>query len=131
VSDNESKALKSGAEGWFADLTRRGRIEVEDDMAAEEKQSIEATEPEFPLLDIPDDVLLPIADRASYQWLEDDGVWAATVPDFRGVIATGATHVACRDDLIKGLREWISFRLSRKLTVPDVAGVGFRGYAVR
>ena len=84
----------------------------------------------FPVLDIPDDVLRPIADYASYQWLEDDAVWAATIPAFRGVIATGA-QAACREELVSVLREWLSFKVWRRLPVPDIPGLDVRAYAAR
>jgi predicted RNase H-like HicB family nuclease len=86
----------------------------------------------FPVLDIPDDVLRPVADyRASYTWSENDRLWIASLPECRGVIATGESHVACRDDLIEALRTWISFRVWRELDVPDLPGVDVRAYASR
>ncbi len=59
--------------------------------------------------------------RARYTKLED-GTFAATVAGLRGVIATGPTLEACRDDLTEVLEEWVLVRVARGLAVPVLGG---------
>ncbi len=55
--------------------------------------------------------------RARYSPL-DDGSYCATVPGLRGVIATGATLEACRDQLAEVIEGWILVRVARGLPIP-------------
>jgi predicted RNase H-like HicB family nuclease len=55
--------------------------------------------------------------RAQYQHLED-GSFCATVPSLRGVIATGASLEACRDQLTEVIEEWILVRVANHLPIP-------------
>ena len=59
--------------------------------------------------------------RARYTQLED-GTFAVTVIGLRGVIATGPTLEACRDDLTEVVEEWVLVRVARGLAVPSLAG---------
>jgi predicted RNase H-like HicB family nuclease len=59
--------------------------------------------------------------RAHYQQL-DDGSFCATVAGLRGVIATGETLEACRDQLGEVIEEWILVRVARGLSVPAIGG---------
>ena len=52
----------------------------------------------------------------------DGGVFCATVPGLRGVIATGPTLEACRDQLAEVVEEWILVRVARGLRVPPLGG---------
>lgn len=61
--------------------------------------------------------------RAKYETLEN-GTYMATVDSLRGVIATGETIEACREDLIEVIEEWITIRLQRGLDIPTVDGHG-------
>jgi predicted RNase H-like HicB family nuclease len=53
----------------------------------------------------------------------DRGAFAATVPGLRGVLATGPTLEACRDQLAEVVEEWVLVRVSRGLAVPAIGGV--------
>ena len=55
--------------------------------------------------------------RAQYRLLED-GSFAATVRGLRGVVATGATLEACRQQLSEVTEEWVLVRIARGLPVP-------------
>lgn len=53
----------------------------------------------------------------------DPGVFCATVPGLRGVIATASTLEACRDQLAEVIEEWVLVRVARGLSVPPIGGV--------
>lgn len=55
---------------------------------------------------------------AEYE-LIDDCEYCATVPDLRGVIATGKTIEECRADLIEAIEGWIALRLRLGMTIPS------------
>jgi predicted RNase H-like HicB family nuclease len=59
--------------------------------------------------------------RAKYELL-DNGTYMATVEGLLGVLATGETIEKCREDLIEVIEEWITIRLQRGLTIPDLDG---------
>jgi predicted RNase H-like HicB family nuclease len=59
--------------------------------------------------------------RAKYDTLEN-GTYMATVDGLRGVIATGETIEACREDLIEVIEEWVTIRLQRGLDIPALDG---------
>jgi predicted RNase H-like HicB family nuclease len=61
--------------------------------------------------------------KAHYEILEDDGTFLGTIPGFQGVYSNAATLEACRDELEEVIEEWIFFRISRGLSVPDADGV--------
>ena len=63
--------------------------------------------------------------RARYTQLED-GTYCAEVPSLRGVIATGTTVEACREDLESVIEEWILVRVANGLAVPTLDGVKIR-----
>ena len=60
--------------------------------------------------------------RARYRQV-DGGLYCATVPGLRGVIATGSTLEICRDQLAEVVEEWILVRVARGLSVPRLGGV--------
>lgn len=53
----------------------------------------------------------------------DPGVFCATVPGLRGVIATASTLETCRDQLAEVIEEWVLVRVARGLSVPPIGGV--------
>jgi predicted RNase H-like HicB family nuclease len=53
----------------------------------------------------------------------DTGVFCATVPGLRGVIATASTLETCRDQLAEVIEEWVLVRVARGLSVPSIGGV--------
>jgi len=61
--------------------------------------------------------------RARYEILPDDKTLYGEVPDFQGVYANAATLEACREELESTLEDWILFRVSRNLPLPEVSGV--------
>ena len=63
--------------------------------------------------------------RAQYRPLED-GSYCATVRGLKGVIATGTTLEACRDQLAEVVEEWVLVRVSQGLGVPALDGAVVR-----
>ena len=57
--------------------------------------------------------------RARYRQV-DGGVFCATVQGLQGVIATGRTLEACRDQLAEVVEEWVLVRVARGLRVPPL-----------
>lgn len=60
--------------------------------------------------------------RARYREV-DDGTFCATVKGLRGVIATGTSLEACREQLAEVVEEWVLVRVARGLRVPALDGV--------
>jgi predicted RNase H-like HicB family nuclease len=63
--------------------------------------------------------------RTQYRPLED-GSYCATVRGLKGVIATGTTLEACRDQLAEVVEEWVLVRVSQGLGVPALDGAVVR-----
>jgi predicted RNase H-like HicB family nuclease len=61
--------------------------------------------------------------RAKYEILSDDGSYYGEVPGFRGVYANARTLEACREELEEVLEEWVLFRVSEHLPLPEVDGL--------
>jgi predicted RNase H-like HicB family nuclease len=57
------------------------------------------------------------------RYLDDDGTFCATVEGLRGVIATGTSLEACRDQLAEVVEAWVLVRVARGLRVPALDGV--------
>jgi predicted RNase H-like HicB family nuclease len=57
--------------------------------------------------------------RARYSQV-DGGMFCATVPGLQGVVATGPTLEACRDQLAEVIEEWILVRVARGLRIPPL-----------
>ena len=55
--------------------------------------------------------------RAQYR-IVDDGLFCATVAGLPGVVATGQTLEACRDQLAEVIEEWLLVRVSQGLRIP-------------
>lgn len=60
--------------------------------------------------------------RAAYSVVDGD-TFCATVGGLPGVIATGRTLEACRDQLAEVVEEWVLVRVSRRLPVPRLGTV--------
>jgi predicted RNase H-like HicB family nuclease len=60
--------------------------------------------------------------RARYRQV-DGGLFCATVPGLRGVVATGTNLEACRNQLAEVVEEWVLVRVARGLPVPRLGGV--------
>jgi predicted RNase H-like HicB family nuclease len=63
--------------------------------------------------------------RAQYEKLED-GTFCARVPPLRGVLATGRTLEACREELGEVVEEWVLVRVAQGLSVPSLRNVTVR-----
>ena len=63
--------------------------------------------------------------RARYDKL-DDGSFCAEVPPLRGVLATGRTLEACREELGEVVEEWVLVRVAQGLSVPPLRRVTVR-----
>ena len=55
--------------------------------------------------------------RAQYR-IVDDGLFCATVAGLPGVLATGKTLEACRDQLVEVIEEWLLVRVAQGLRIP-------------
>ena len=61
--------------------------------------------------------------KARYEILEDDDTFYGEIPEFKGVYANSNTLEECREELEEVLEEWLFFRISRNLQVPEVDGI--------
>lgn len=61
--------------------------------------------------------------HAKYQILSDDSIFYGEIPGFQGVYADTDTLEECREELQEVLEEWILFRVSRNLPLPEVDGI--------
>jgi len=61
--------------------------------------------------------------KAKYEILTDDKTFYGEIPGFEGVHSNSTTLEACREELEEVLEEWILFRISRILPLPDINGV--------
>ena len=61
--------------------------------------------------------------KAKYEILQDDNTFYGEIPRFDGVYANAKTLEACRDELEEVLEEWILFRISCNLPLPQVNGI--------
>ena len=61
--------------------------------------------------------------KAKYEILSDDGTFYGEIPGFQGVYATAGTLEACREELESTLEDWVLFRISRNLPLPEAGGL--------
>lgn len=61
--------------------------------------------------------------QAKYEFLKNDSKFYGEIPACKGVYATAKTLEGCRDELEEVLEEWILFRISKNLNVPEIKGV--------
>ena len=61
--------------------------------------------------------------KARYEILQDDNTFYGEIPGFDGVYANADALETCRDELEEVLEEWILFRVSRNLSLPQVDGI--------
>lgn len=64
--------------------------------------------------------------RARYEILGDDHSYYGEIPGFDGVYASADTLEECRTELEQVLEEWMLFRVSRNLPLPEVNGIDLR-----
>jgi predicted RNase H-like HicB family nuclease len=60
---------------------------------------------------------------ARYELLQDGGSFYAEIPGFDGVYSNCETLEGCREELEEVLEEWILFRVSKNLPLPEVEGM--------
>lgn len=61
--------------------------------------------------------------KARYEIFKDDNSFYGEIPGFNGVYANAKTLEDCREELEEVLEEWLFFRISRNLSIPDVNGI--------
>jgi predicted RNase H-like HicB family nuclease len=61
--------------------------------------------------------------KAKYEILPEDRTYYGEITGFQGVYANAATLEACRDELESTLEDWILFRVSRNLPLPEADGL--------
>ena len=61
--------------------------------------------------------------QAEYCIVAEDDSIRGEIPGFEGLSAEAQSLEACRSDLSESLEEWIYFRISRDLPVPQIDGV--------
>jgi len=61
--------------------------------------------------------------KARYEILKDNGSFYGEIPGFKGVYSNAKTLEGCREELEEVLEEWLFFRISRNLSIPNVNGV--------
>lgn len=68
--------------------------------------------------------------RAHYEMLSDDLSFYGEIAGFDGVYANAQTLEGCREQLLEVLEEWILFRISRNLSLPEIDGLTLRFHEV-
>lgn len=67
--------------------------------------------------------ILSAMKKARYEILEDDDTFYGEIPGFEGVYANSSTLEKCREELEEVLEEWLFFRISKNLPIPEVDGI--------
>lgn len=67
--------------------------------------------------------ILSAMKKARYEILKDDNTFYGEIPGFKGVYANSSTLERCREELEEVLEEWLFFRISRNLPIPEVDGI--------
>ena len=61
--------------------------------------------------------------HAHYEIIDDPEPFYGSIPECQGVWANAKTLEECRDELESVLEDWILFRVSRQLTLPQIDGL--------
>jgi predicted RNase H-like HicB family nuclease len=61
--------------------------------------------------------------QAEYTRLPESDAYFGEIPGFQGVWASADTQEACQQELQEVLEEWILFRISSHLPLPNVKGL--------
>ena len=72
------------------------------------------------------DYLSAALHKARYEILPEDSSFYGEIPGFDGVYSNAPTLEECRDELEEVLEEWVFFRISRDLSLPEVDGLAPR-----
>ena len=67
--------------------------------------------------------ILSAMKKARYEILEDDDTFYGSILGFDGVYANADTLERCREELEEVLEEWLFFRISRSLPMPEINGI--------
>ena len=67
--------------------------------------------------------ILSAMKKARYEILEDDNTFYGSILGFDGVYANADTLERCREELEEVLEEWLFFRISRSLPMPEINGI--------
>ncbi len=65
-------------------------------------------------------------EKAKYEIIDDQEPYYGSIPNLKGVWATGKTLEECRRNLKQVLEGWIVLRLQRGRTIPPVKGLTIR-----
>lgn len=60
--------------------------------------------------------------NARYAFLDEAEGYSGEIPEFSGVLATAGTLEECREELASTLEDWILFRVSKGLALPEIDG---------
>lgn len=61
--------------------------------------------------------------KAKYELMEDQPSFYGHIPECPGVLATGETLEACRDELQEVLEDWLSLGLRLGHPIPELDGI--------
>lgn len=61
--------------------------------------------------------------QANYREIPEEGLIVGEIAILPGVTARAHTLLDCRNELVEVLEDWIFYRISRRLPVPEIAGV--------
>jgi len=61
--------------------------------------------------------------KAHIVYLEEDELYAGTIPGLQGVIAAGMTKDECRHELRGALEAWLLVSLRKNLPIPELDGI--------
>jgi predicted RNase H-like HicB family nuclease len=62
-------------------------------------------------------------EHASYEILQDDGMYYGEIKECPGVYSNAPTLEKCRNELEEVLEEWILFRVYKNLEIPPIDNV--------
>ena len=64
--------------------------------------------------------------HAHYEFLEEDKVFYGEIPACKGVMATGDSLEACREELKDILEGWLILSLQFNDQIPEIDGISFK-----
>ena len=62
-------------------------------------------------------------ETATYEIIEDDGLYWGEIPTCQGVWARHRSLPGCQRELREALSDWIALRLRLGLEIPEIAGL--------
>src|SRR5439155_21512384 len=61
--------------------------------------------------------------HATYEWLDEGGIWYGEIPQLPGVWASAATEAEAPAELQSALEVWIAIRLANGRAIPAIDGI--------